>query len=73
MSHGFHYQFEWDPKKARANLRKHEVSFEQATTVFKDPLTLTIYDEDEGEGEREERWVTLGRSETGPLLAVVHT
>jgi uncharacterized DUF497 family protein len=45
--------------------------FEQATGVFRNPLALSRYDEDHGEGE--ERWLTLGVNETGELLVVSHT
>jgi uncharacterized DUF497 family protein len=64
------YHFDWDANKARSNQHKHEVSFRLATTVFKDPLALTIYDG--GHSEDEERWVTLGRAENGQYLVVVH-
>lgn len=43
----FHYYFEWDPNKAVSNHRKHGIGFEQATTVFTDPLAVSIYDEDQ--------------------------
>ena len=65
------FRFDWDPEKARENVRKHGVSFEQATQVFRDPLALTIFDEDHG-GEAEERWITVGAGERA-LLIVVHT
>lgn len=71
MSAPFTHRFTWDPAKAAANRRKHGVSFEQATSVFRDPLTLSRYDEEHGEGE--ERWLTLGVNETGSLLVVSHT
>jgi uncharacterized DUF497 family protein len=66
------YHFEWYPRKAAGNLRKHGVDFEQAATVFLDPFQLTIFDESHSEQD-EERWVTLGQAESGTLLAVVHT
>jgi uncharacterized protein len=65
------YAFEWDPMKARANLRKHRVSFESAAELFRDPLANTIRDEEHS--EREERWVTVGRDTGGRALVVVHT
>ncbi len=65
------YDFDWDPKKAKANLKKHEVSFRLATSVLHDPLALTIYDEAHSEGE--ERWITLGKARNGQTLVVVHT
>lgn len=71
MSTPFAYTFEWDPNKAVANRRKHGVGFEQAATVFRDALAVSIYDEDHS--ETEERWVTLGQAENGQLLVVVHS
>jgi len=65
------YAFEWDPEKARTNIADHAVAFELAATVFRDPLQLSVYDEDHSESE--ERWVTLGQAENGKLLVVVHT
>jgi hypothetical protein len=62
--------FEWDPIKARDNLDKHGVTFEEAATVFKDPKAISIFDPDHG--ETEDRWVTLGISEKGRLLIVIH-
>lgn len=67
----FQYRFEWDPNKAVANRRKHGIGFEQAATVFRDPLTMSIYDE--GHSEDEERWITLGQPDNDLLLVVVHT
>ena len=64
-------RFEWDPRKAALNLRKHRVSFEEAFTVLGDPLSLTIPDADSSDGEA--RFVTLGQSNAGRLLVVVHT
>lgn len=65
------YQFEWNPAKAAANLKKHGVSFEQATAVFKDPVALTIYDEENS--DEEERWITLGQVRHQHYLVVIHT
>lgn len=64
-------QYEWDPKKARANLRKHGVSFEEASTVFLDELSLTGDDPDHSIGE--ERFVIFGLSSSGRLLVVAFT
>ena len=64
-------QVEWDPKKARANLRKHGVSFDEAATVFLDDLSLTGDDPDHSVSE--ERFVTFGVSSAGRLLVVAHT
>jgi uncharacterized DUF497 family protein len=63
--------FDWDPAKAAGNTDKHGVTFEEAMTVFRDPLARTILDPDHGTDE--ERWVTLGAASSGNLLVVVHT
>ena len=55
------YDFEWDPKKARNNIRKHKVSFERAATIFRDSNLISIPDEDHSESE--ERWITMGLDE----------
>jgi uncharacterized protein len=64
-------RFEWDRDKAEANLRKHRVSFDEAATIFFDPLSATIPDPDHSVGER--RFITIGSSSRGRLLVVVHT
>lgn len=66
-----HFNFEWDLRKAKANVIKHKVSFELGATIFSDPKTLTIYDEEHS--DYEERWITLGISANGNLLVVVHS
>ena len=53
------------------NAAKHGVTFEEAVTVFRDPLALSLLDDDHNAGE--ERWITLGLASTGNLLLVVHT
>ena len=63
--------FEWHESKASANRRKHRVAFEEAKTVFGDPLSLVV--PDVGHSEEEDRWVRLGISARGRLLAVVYT
>ncbi len=63
-------RFEWDPRKAAANLRTHRVSFVEAVTVFEDDFALTREDPD---AVGEERFVTLGLSDVGNLLVVVYT
>jgi uncharacterized DUF497 family protein len=60
--------FDWDPQKAAANLRKHGVSFHEAATVLDDPLAITYPDLDHSESER--RQVTFGESTEGRLLVV---
>jgi hypothetical protein len=64
-------QFQWDPKKARANLNRHGVSFEEARTVFADPLFLIVQDPDHSIGER--RFIIIGESESRRLLVVAYT
>ena len=63
--------FEWDPEKSEINLKKHKVSFEEATTVFADPLSLTISDPLHSIGEQ--RFVITGKSYHGRALVVIHT
>jgi uncharacterized DUF497 family protein len=62
--------FEWDPKKAQANVVKHGVSFDEGVTVFGDPLSLTI--EDSILQMDEQRYATIGTSKNCRLLVVVH-
>lgn len=64
-------EFEWNPDKADINLRKHSISFHEATTVFDDSLSVTFPDPDHSIGE--ERYVIIGMSELGKLLIVSHT
>lgn len=65
-------QFEWDPAKARTNLRKHRVSFEEAATVFYDDRAILIADPDHSNVE--DRFVLLGMSSTmARLLVVCHS
>ena len=71
MPQPFEFFFEWDPTKAASNQRKHGVSFELATTVFYDPLMISIPDEEHS--EIEERWITIGQARSTKLLLVVHT
>ena len=63
-------RFEWDSDKAAANLKKHGVSFDEAVTVFYDPLAATFGDPDHSEDES--RLVTVGHSAQGRLLVVCH-
>jgi len=63
--------FVWAPPKAASNIKKHKVSFEEASTVFGDPLAITIGDLRHSSLE-DERCVTLGWSESGRILVVVH-
>ncbi len=64
-------QFEWDPNKAARNVEKHQVSFEEAATVFDDLLFITVIDEEHS--VEEERYITIGLSQRGRLLLVAHT
>ena len=59
-------KFEWDRRKARHNLQKHQIDFTEASTVFADTLSITIPDPDHSEDE--ERWVTVGLSNRERLL-----
>lgn len=63
-------RFSWDPDKAAANLKKHGVSFEEAVTVFYDPLAATFSDSDHSVGEN--RLITVGYSAHERLLVVCH-
>ena len=65
------FGFEWDPDKAEANARKHGVTFDEASTVFGDPFSRTR--PDPLHSVDEDRWITLGESEQGRLIVVVHT
>lgn len=63
--------FEWDDEKARSNFRDHGVEFSEAKTIFRDPLALTVPDEDHSFDE--ERWFTIGTSSREQLIVVWHT
>jgi uncharacterized DUF497 family protein len=63
--------FEWDEEKAAANLEKHAVSFQEAATIFTDPLSSTI--PDPLHSVDEQRFVTIGESADNDILVVVHT
>jgi uncharacterized DUF497 family protein len=64
-------QFDWDKNKAERNLSKHEVSFEEAKTVFDDPLYVDFYGPEHSESE--ERYLIVGESDRGRLLIVSYT
>ena len=64
-------KFEWDPQKAERNLKKHGVSFEEASTVFFDPLSATFDDPDHSVGEH--RYITVGVSSRERLIVAAHT
>lgn len=61
-------KFEWDTKKAEANRSKHGVAFDEAQTVFDDPLYVDFYDPDHSDDE--DRYIIIGESESGRLLFV---
>jgi uncharacterized DUF497 family protein len=65
------YNFNWNPEKASNNLRKHQISFDRATSIFRDPRAISIIDEEHSESE--ERWLTMGLDDSGILLVVSHT
>jgi len=65
------FNFEWDEEKASLNYKKHKVDFEEATTVFLDPFSMTIPDPEHSESEA--RYIDLGLSDKGRLLIVVYT
>ena len=71
MKKQFIYSFEWDPEKARRNLRDHRIPFERGATVFQDPNALSLYDDDHSDDE--DRWITLGQDRTGIILVISHT
>jgi uncharacterized protein len=62
--------YEWDPEKAQTNLRKHRVTFEEASTVFLDALALTFPDPHHDDGEVRE--ITIGHSARGRVVFVSH-
>ena len=64
-------EFEWGPRKAAANVRKHNVTFQEAATVFGNPLALTFEDPDQSQDEH--RHLTFGMSIQKRLIVVVHT
>ena len=64
-------EFEWNPRKAAANVRKHNVAFQEAATVFGDPLAITFEDPDHSMNEN--RHITFGLSLQNRLLVVSHT
>jgi len=65
------YTFEWDPRKTHDNRDKHGIAFDEAATVFRDSKALSIFDQEHS--ETEDRWITMGISEKGRLLIVIHT
>jgi len=64
-------QFEWNPEKAKNNLQKHQVGFEEASTIFDDPQFIAFLDEEHSADE--ERYITIGLSNKNRILIVAHT
>ena len=64
-------QFEWNSKKAQSNKKMHGITFEEASTTFGDPLSITIHDPTHSTGE--DRFIAVGTSVNGKLIVVVHT
>ncbi|MFH0975434.1 MAG: BrnT family toxin [Spirochaetota bacterium] len=64
-------RFEWDPKKAIINKKKHRVSFQEATSIFGDPLAITFDDPDHSISEK--RYITFGLSDNKRFLVISHT
>ena len=63
-------RFDWDPHKARTNLQKHGVSFDEACSVFDDAMFITVLDEEHS--VHEERYITIGISARNRLLLIAH-
>lgn len=63
--------FDWDAEKARENFRKHGVAFDEAVSVFFDPRAILVYDE--GHSQREDRFLSIGRSSGGRVIVVAYT
>ena len=63
-------RFNWDPRKASANIKKHGVSFDEASTAFADPLSITVPDPDHSTDET--RFLLIGRSVRQRMLVVIH-
>ncbi len=63
-------EFEWDEAKAASNRRRHGLSFDEAATVFDDPLVSVFHDEEHSVSE--DRWIAIGISDRGRLVVVSH-
>ena len=63
--------FEWDDVKARINIQRHQIDFEEAKTIFNDPFLLTFPDADHSDGEY--RYLSIGHSAHERTLVVIHT
>lgn len=71
MPNGEELEVEWDPNKADEVWHEHHVSFDEAATVFADPLALTVFDGDHSFDE--DRWVTIGLTRQDKVVVVSHT
>lgn len=67
----FSMDFEWDNEKAKINWSKHGIHFDEAETIFEDPLYIDFYDPDHSDNE--ERYIIVGRSQQNRLLVVSYT
>jgi uncharacterized protein len=65
------FVFEWDEVKARQNARRHRVTFEEAVSIFSDPYLVTFPDDEHS--DIEDRFISIGQSDRGRVLLVVHT
>jgi uncharacterized protein len=65
------FVFEWDEVKAQQNAHKHRITFEEAVTIFSDPYLVTFPDDDHS--DIEERFISIGQSNYGRILLLVHT
>ncbi len=63
--------FDWDREKEKKNISKHDVDFDEASSIFNDPIYITFLDEEHSTNE--ERYITIGLSSKGRLLLVAHT
>ena len=66
-----YFDFEWHAAKAADNLKKHGICFEEAKTIFNDPLSITVADPQHSDDE--DRFIDIGLSTSGQLLVVVYT
>lgn len=66
-----HYNLEWDPNKAKQNVKKHGIAFDAVAGVFLDPRAITIFDS--MHSGNEDRWITLGLCADGKLIVLCHT
>lgn len=71
LPYNYRVIFEWDDNKAKSNLRKHKIGFDEAETVFSDPSVITFADE--FHSLEEERFISIGLSNVRRILLVVHT